>query len=186
MGQYYKAVIKEHGAKTWKSFDSWTFNCGAKLMEHSYVPNFFVMYIKNLIFDTPTRVVWAGDYAENEKGKDDNLYILAKEQQVLTTCGMEGLHDLLVQKLPEMRYLVNDSKKMYVDYSKIQADSWGYKIDPLPLLCAEGNGQGGGDYWGKNEGLVGSWARDFISITSEIPQGYKELVPEFREGRDLE
>jgi hypothetical protein len=49
----------------------------------------------------------------------------------------------------------------------------------LPLLTAEGNGRGGGDYRGENENLIGSWARDIISVEMEIPDGYDELVCEF-------
>ena len=182
MGQYFKAIVKEHRAKTWKSFDAWSWNNGAKLMEHSYINNSFVSYIKDLIYDCPMRVVWGGDYADDEPNKGENLYVLAKEQQVLTTCGKEELYKRLKEKFSKPHYLVNDSKKLYVDYSKIQADSYGYKIDPLPLLTAEGNDRGGGDYHGSNMSLVGSWARDFICVLPEIPEGYKELIPDFREG----
>ena len=48
-------------------------------------------------------------------------------------------------------------------------------------MTAEGNGAGGGDYYGSNEILVGSWARDVISIDEEIPENYTELVCEFIE-----
>ena len=185
MGQYYKAIVKERNKKTWMSFDAWTFNNGAKLMEHSYVKNPMVLYIKNMLLDYPMRVVWGGDYADNENGKDSNLYCLAKEQQVLTRNGMESLYEILKEKEANsvFRYLVNDSKKLFVDYSKIEPDEYGYRIDPLPLLCAEGNGQGGGDYFGTNMELVGTWARDFIWVTKDNPAeyGYKEIVPDFKE-----
>jgi hypothetical protein len=71
-----------------------------------------------------------------------------------------------------------------VDYSKVEKDEYGYRIDPMPLLCAEGNGRGGGDYHGSAMKLIGSWARDLISVESEIPNGYTELVPSFREGEE--
>jgi hypothetical protein len=32
--------------------------------------------------------------------------------------------------------------------------------------------------------LVGAWARDLVYVTSELPEGYKELMPYFREGED--
>jgi hypothetical protein len=154
-------------------------------MEHSYVKNPMVLYIKDMIFCTPMRIVWGGDYADNEKGKGSNLYCLAKEQQILTINGIENIVETLKKKEPKFRYLVNDSKKLFVDYSKIIPDEYGYSIDPLPLLCAEGNGQGGGDYWGTNMELVGSWARDFIYTATSNPAeyGYKEIVPAFKEER---
>lgn len=185
MGQYYKAIVKEYKKKNWMSFDAWSFNNGAKLMEHSYVKNPMVLYIKDMIFDNPMRVVWGGDYADPEEGKDTNLYCLAKKQQILTINGMDSLYETLEAKSFRFRYLVNDSKRLFVDYSKIMPNNYGRSIDPLPLLCAEGNGQGGGDYWGTSMELVGSWARDFILVTDNNPaeQGYKEIVPAFKEER---
>ena len=53
------------------------------------------------------------------------------------------------------------------------------QINPLPLLLAQGNGQGGGDYRGKNENTVGIWAKNEISIEFEVPEGYKELIVSF-------
>jgi len=37
------------------------------------------------------------------------------------------------------------------------------------------NGRGGGDFRGESD-LVGSWARDLISVSKELPTGYKELI----------
>lgn len=61
-----------------------------------------------------------------------------------------------------------------------------YHFDPLVLLLAGGNGQGGGDYYGPNKELVGTWIRDVehiytLSDPSEIPEGYKEVIPYFAE-----
>jgi hypothetical protein len=54
-------------------------------------------------------------------------------------------------------------------------------LHPLPLLTAEGNGRGGGDFRGDDpQNLVGSWARDLISVeaalTPEQLNEYTELV----------
>ena len=54
-------------------------------------------------------------------------------------------------------------------------------IHPLPLLTAEGNGRGGGDYYGSDMELVGTWARDVISVERQVPEGYSELVCNFTE-----
>lgn len=55
----------------------------------------------------------------------------------------------------------------------------GWTVHPLPLLTAEGNGRGGGDYHEQNPDieLVGTWARDSISklIGSSLEYvGYEE------------
>ena len=73
------------------------------------------------------------------------------------------------------RYIVNHSKKLFVDKEKLTSN-----IHPLPLLTCEGNGRGGGDYGGSSE-LVGSWARDVISVERLAPASsdFTELVCEF-------
>lgn len=174
MGQYYKPMIKRKGSKVWKCFKARDFDNGAKLMEHSYIGNSLTNYVKNLILRTPMCVVWAGDYADDEKGEDANLYFIFEATNPKDKSVPQ-------ESIDSMRYLVNHKKKLYVDYSKIEQDEYGYRIDPLPLLTAEGNGRGGGDYRGANDKLVGSWARDLISVESEMPNGYTELVPSFRE-----
>lgn len=177
MGQYYKPMLKPKGGRVWKCFNPWDFNNGAKLMEHSYIGNAVTNYVKNLILRTPMRLVWAGDYADDEKGKDTNLYCLFEAKEPKDKSVPQ-------ESIESMRYLVNHKKKLYVDYSKVEKDEYGYRIDPMPLLCAEGNGRGGGDYHGSAMNLIGSWARDLISVESEIPNGYTELVPSFREGEE--
>jgi hypothetical protein len=73
------------------------------------------------------------------------------------------------------RYLVNHDTRQYVDKDKAG------DVHPLPLLTAEGNGRGGGDYRGGNEDLVGIWARDILSAEHEVPAGFAELLVCFDE-----
>jgi len=175
MGQYFKAVIKEKRHRVWKSFSPRTFNSWRKFFEHDYVTNNYVLYIKDLIYNVPTRVVWAGDYAENEVGKDENLYNLAKEQTI--NGSIENLIDYLRanQKVGAYRYLVNESKGIFLDYTKVRENDYGYSLDPMPILCAEGCME----YDGNNCVLWGTWARDFIYTTDKKPENYKEIVPDF-------
>jgi hypothetical protein len=42
-------------------------------------------------------------------------------------------------------------------------------------MTCEGNGRGGGDYRG-DEDYVGSWARDIISVSNVVPEGYSEFM----------
>jgi hypothetical protein len=87
------------------------------------------------------------------------------------------------------RYLVNHTKKEFVDKNKLKTDG-GWVIHPLPLLTCSGNGRGGGDYGGTDENYVGSWAGDVISVEKEDlklfifkKNDYKEIKPRFEEGR---
>jgi hypothetical protein len=75
MGQYYVAVIlgarglPAEQIRAWASSYDW--NCGAKLMEHSWIGSRFVEVVMHHLGPTgaahKSRVVWAGDYADEER-----------------------------------------------------------------------------------------------------------------------
>jgi hypothetical protein len=75
----------------------------------------------------------------------------------------------------DVRFIINHSKKTFVDKHKGIKDNNGWAIHPLPLLTCEGNGRGGGDYRGESP-LIGSWARDVISVSDTKPKDFEELV----------
>ena len=182
MGQYYIAIILEgeknpndpslEDGNTIKpeaiklymvSYRYWN---GAKLMEHSYLDNNFVKQFEyHLTKDGmfyKSRAVWAGDYADNEPNLDTNLYHIADNN---FPDKIYGSSETITKNY---RYILNHDKKQYVDKKK-------YKVlHPLPLLIAEGNGRGGGDYRGPFKEDIGIWARDVISVDEEIPEGYEE------------
>jgi hypothetical protein len=179
MGQYYKPVVLD---KTKKKPINWIYSHkydnGLKLMEHSWLGNNFVGAVENLLIPGGEwymmPIVWAGDYADTEKDKEYNIYSL---------CGDDNEINPTETKIgSEYRYIVNHTKKQFVDKTKVPlsdvydngAEKFEYRIHPLPLLTCEGNGRGGGDYGGK-EDIVGSWARDIISIEIEEPIAMKEL-----------
>lgn len=181
MGQYYIAVNASN--KEWvDSGDN-----GAKLMEHSYIGNSFVEAVEFLLIDdgegnrgrwSGNRIVWAGDYANTEPLDGNNLYSSAEEKDKLK---------MLIEAVPSnYHYLVNWDKKQFVDKTKCNPikGQWninGFMIHPLPLLTADGNGRGGGDYNGENIDYVGTWARDRISLMKEIPEDFTEIRPNFDE-----
>jgi hypothetical protein len=170
MGQYYKpCILDTENKRTVKAFVySHDYKSGLKLMEHSWLKNPFVKAFESLILKKPQRVVWAGDYAEPEKGLKNNAYMRCTNK--LKTNPTEQPTDR------ESRYLVNYTKGLFVD-KNATPDSDGWRIHPLPLLTCEGNGQGGGDYFGDDtNSLIGSWARDIISVEAKKPKGFKELI----------
>lgn len=169
MGQYYLAIIlAEKSDKEYirTYIPPHMYNNGAKLMEHSYINNNFVRIVENLIGPKgmfyKCRLVWAGDYADNEPDSDKNLYSMCNEKDGFISNNEQVSYP----------YIVNHTKKMYVMKKG--------NIHPLPLLTAEGNGRGGGDYRESNNTLVGSWARDVISMENEVPD-YTLLEYEFSE-----
>lgn len=79
----------------------------------------------------------------------------------------------------DYKYILNLDKKQYVKIPKYNENEW--TIHPLPLLCADGNGRGSGDYSGSDMDKVGVWAYDRIGISNEIPNEFTELVVNFEE-----
>jgi hypothetical protein len=177
MGQYYKPILLDKTKKTIVSFmESWDFTNGSKLMEHSWIGNKFVASFESLIRNKPTRVVWAGDYADEEKtGK--SLYSISSDNE-----NLKVIPELRVN-LIESRFIINHSKELFVDKRNCPKDKDGWRIHPLPLLTSDGNGRGGGDYYSSDMELVGSWCRDIISVSQKKPIGMKELKPNFIETR---
>jgi hypothetical protein len=176
MGQGYRAIIlgsdpnkEKEIIRTW--VDPHLYANGYKLMEHSYVGNNFVSAVEYLISPLgmfyKSRIVWAGDYANEEVGLADNLYSLTCDDIIEGKMSRPSSPDMSIY-----RYIVNHTQKLYID-------KLGRRIHPLPLLTAEGNCGAGGDYRGVNIEIIGSWARNIISVEKTIPDDYVEIVCEF-------
>lgn len=183
MGQYYKPAIlrKNHKLATKSnpclaSLSPYAFLSGAKLMEHSYIGNKFVGAVMNLIADDSRfyghPFAWVGDYADVVNG--NNLYDCAHDIQEET----EKKYEDCVTTPREFKYLVNLTKKQYIELPTHNPNKW--QVHPLPLLTAFGNGRGGGDYY-KDDKRVGSWAFDRIGCTNSEDKliGLKRVEIEF-------
>lgn len=177
MGQYFLPLILGPAGESPEFIRAWMesfdYGSGSKMTEHSYLNNEFVNALEfQLSPQGPfwkSRLVWAGDY------DDAKLYERAVQ---------EGNKKISPPRnsAKELRYIVNHTKAAFVDKAKLSPGGpHGLVFHPLPLLTAQGNGQGGGDYRGNDAQLVGSWAYDTISVEREMPQGYQELVCDFRE-----
>ena len=189
MGQYFKGVILNSHKKNYPNKEKvaawispYDFGNGAKLMEHSYINNNYVGAFETLInkengIYAGLPIIWAGDYADDEpytlNGNKVTIYSLTDYAEKIT--------DLTPK---HYRYVINEDKKQFIDTNKIKADNYGYKIHPLPLLCADGNGRGGGDYHGRNMKHVGSWKRNVVVVSDIRPdESYKEITINFVEER---
>lgn len=110
---------------------------------------------------------------------NDNDKVIRRAKPKLTASATENNN---------IRFLVNETKKQFVDLWEVPSVD-GYRIHPLPLLTCEGNGRGGGDYDGLDMELVGSWARDFITVQEHDwtymdylkNSGYTKIEPVFVE-----
>ena len=166
----------------------------AKLLEHSYWGNPFVLAIASKLWRTKGKLAWVGDYAEasdfnwNEAFVDSHKEGVVRDDLIYNGFRLEG------------KYFINHSKKMIIDLDKYREllKSVEMIISPIPLLTAVGNDKGGGDFHkgtGVGYDLIGTWAWDVIEITDqdvydwkydrEAQEWEKTLKKEFLEYTDV-
>lgn len=183
MGQYYTpTVIKSETRKVKSSHDveAWfyphSYGEGLKLMEHSYKGGSLVNAVRNWLIDNGGgNLVWAGDYADEEAKGKPNIYTISNDEGIRET-------DYTDEDRAGYHFYNNHDKHEFVDLDKcLSKNEWSSVIDPLPILTCEGNGRGSGDYEGSSMALVGTWARDFITCSMAPTEGYKEIIPDFKE-----
>lgn len=149
MGQYYSfSNLDKKEYITPHSFDN-----GAKLMESAWVNNNYLNVISNLLENEwfGCKIVNCGDYSDHSS----DYYMNPKWKQL-----KEGNENFNLQDY----VLVNLDKNIYCSFEGCPEDSDGWRINPLPLLLADGNGRGGGDYRGPYQEDVGSWSYDRIGV----------------------
>ena len=194
MGQYYRgAILNEEKNDVIKSLCCYVHNNGAKLMEHSYIGNHYVRAFEKLLGTTYKNkpFVWVGDYADKSEyyGQACTYCDNKAKGNFLNKHGSDIENDKYIDsiyyenipynKTRYYKYLLNYDTKQYVKLPKYNKNKW--VIHPLPLLCADGNGRGGGDYYGTNMDMVGIWAYNHIGCDNEVPIEFTELKVEFVE-----
>lgn len=190
MGQYYEVLIEQNGQYYHSNRivdDNLT---PAKLTEHSWFENELLKCVQWFIYKKPSRVYWVGDYANSVNHKIN--WLNPKDiKKIYSLCyGVEK--DKRVKKINSFnskdtisfhnRFLVNYTKKIYIDgtaYFDLASDEEGWCTNPLSLLNALGNGEGGGDYCGKEEEKVGAWAGDWISIEDNPPLIFEDKTLDY-------
>lgn len=200
MGQYYRAMVKKPNGRLdvynrdviRKSKPEYML---AKLTEHSWWLNDFVNAVCLDILNSKdkNRVAWIGDYAHTYlKCYDLTSHNgLNKEQinRMYKRCwNCEGRAVNHTDFTLDGLFLINHTKKQYIDCSQyykdsVMPDEW--CLHPLPLLTCIGNGLGGGDYCSPTDDstkdYVGAWAWDEISIADKPVSDYSAIYPIFKE-----
>lgn len=189
MGQYYKIAFKDidkgiisRNDRKITNYDNYIM---AKLMEHSYLGNYLMDSVANMIHNKIYKIAWVGDYADEDvgnftKGEVKYSEIWGDEKKLINHKNIK-----LCKKFDyNGKYLVNCTKNVYIsfdDYCKDKDLNKDYVISPISILTAIGNGCGGGDYDGSNMNLVGDWTWDEITIVDEEPKDMKKLDVIFEE-----
>ena len=171
MGQYYMtAFMLDDG--TIEVMHPHHYDNGLKLMEHSYVGNNYVnTVIQHLMDKGICRMAHVGDYSDDVIDRMTGWKEYARK--AYSACWGKGYqkHYIHPEKMIEQDvYIINLDKKECI--RAIQTCDWDagqHWIATFMLLIAMGNGLGGGDYHGKNEGLVGRWACDRLCVSLVEP-----------------
>jgi len=81
------------------------------------------------------------------------------------------------------KFIVNHTKKMFFDKTKVPEDKDGWRVHPLPLITADSNGGGGSYHSEKGINWFGLWCGDVISLEEKIPTTdyFIEVKPDFKE-----
>ena len=195
MGQYYKPMSLD----TKEYLVSHKYGNGLKLMEHSYYKNNFVAEVIHLLMNewNTHQVLWSGDYSDNADYEwNENIFNEINPQKYnysMTDYGAFKSGDLSeeeyekvekdVENITENYAFVNYDKEIYCKLDCCPVIN-GWQISPIPLLLANSNGRGGGDYRSEHDyEKVGSWAYDKVGIIPNInvPTSYKKVEYNFHE-----
>ena len=195
MGQYYKPMSLD----TKEYLVSHKYGNGLKLMEHSYYKNNFVAEVIHLLMNewNTHQVLWSGDYSDNADYEwNENIFNEINPQKYnysMTDYGAFKNGDLSeeeyekvekdVENITENYAFVNYDKEIYCKLDCCPVIN-GWQISPIPLLLANSNGRGGGDYRSEHDyEKVGSWAYDKVGIIPNInvPTSYKKVEYNFHE-----
>ena len=154
---------------------------GYKLMETSYIGNQLVNHVVDELVahrDDSPRLAWIGEYLDDvdDESYPEDLKFLVR------TVNSPFEHSLRVTPVqdaaPPKVYIRCPERGEYVCYDRTTGGN--LLIAAIPLLCAVGNGLGGGDYEGTNMELVGAWAMRELEVCDAEPDGY-DLTEAFRE-----
>lgn len=164
---------------------------GPKLLENGLIGSLFVAGIVNLLREKVMRIAWLGDYAGRDEGNKGNegdeqfpgyddyeTYPSLTEDDYDYIWENDDDYMLAFPQMPNYEdgtrgYLVNLDKGQYIDLGDVP-DGEGTFLHPLVALTVIGNGRGGGDYYGTNMDMLGTWALDRIQVVDTEPVG---LVP---------
>lgn len=189
MGQYFNAVFLKRNHKLAKepvigAIRPSDFNNLAKLMEHSYIGNYFVNAFMQLIneidgtyFACPC--AWIGDSSEPINNK--NYFHLSKKFCKATKYDNRDLLNSLENVY--YKYVINFSKKEYIILPQLNRSE--LTINPLPMLLAYGirtSSKNINFCYGISSKYIGRWAFNRIGCTNDEKyiQGLKELKLEIK------
>ncbi len=180
--QEFKTIIFKdvHNKKSIRVYES---PLGRGICDQMHSDSDAVTCVMADILETPMRIAWVGEYTNHNKDHYNcppeewrDIYALCYGKKAVSAIKAEA-PSALAGSLKES-YIINHTKKMFINMGLMNRMPGGMRINPLPLLTACGNGRSE-DYEGTNMDFVGSWALDEISCSFTKPEGYEQLFITF-------
>ena len=191
MGQYYIPIVqatkwvkdKKSGRDKFVrkvfAISPYLFGGAAKLCENATKDEVIPKFIENLMYQLQkekwtTQLVWAGDYGEIQIATGKTLFETYREQtisKVKVVSRDEEKNEVIVKVpnvkpfnlLAEHKFYINADKQEIVNAEECKESYFSV----LALLTADGNGFGGGDYFGEFWRYAGRWKGNEIIISDE-------------------
>ena len=189
MGQYFFPILRE--ATKNKHYKDYTLcahklDNGLKLTEHSYIGNNFMNVVYNFLIRKPMKVYWWGDYTDPEDIKGSNAFF-EKMHKVARNDSNNIPYDVdsQINKYTKFPFLINHTKKEYIDIREYNPNTKRWIYHPLSLLTATSNGKGGGDYcsykYPERMANIGIWKGDLLEVSDTMPPNYTQQYYEFED-----
>lgn len=169
MGSYYKPVIADTKTFVTKTFNPHDYDNGYKLMEHSYLENYFMSTIMNQLAE-PAEYIHLCDYHEPDRIYENTWDDLPDDSKPEENNNHPG-------------FIMNHTNKSFIDFIELKKlykeKSIEWPIHPIPILCnSEEQSSGGGDYH-PVDSRRSTWASNTLQVTNEfidIPADYKNVT----------
>lgn len=176
MGEYYIATLLDSAGRITRAVNPTHYGASERLGPHSRDATPFLTAVETLLaLDGGSRLVWAGDYADNEPGHDTNLYWAIQDHQFVrfeglvdTEIGIEANTPRPTVPPARYRYVCNADRHEYFDKLTLAIDHHNERRNILPALTSHGSTG------------AGPWARDHIYLTDSHPDPTWKRVPSSR------
>lgn len=173
MGEYYIATLLDTAGRITRAVHPLDYGTSERLGPQTREGTPFLLAVETLLaLDGGSRLVWAGDYADDEPGQDTNLYWAIRPHQFVRFAGLiddeAGIEANAARPPIQPRlqtYVCNADRREYFDKRTLPVDHYHQRRNMLPALTAHGHGQ------------PARWARNRIYLIDTRPGDTWTEVP---------
>ena len=142
MGQYFTPTFLDAAGRIVAALNPDDYGSGLKIYGHTRHDAPLMRAVEALLrLDGNIRLVWAGDYADEERGRNANLYFLAEPKHFVRFAGLV-LDDVApTATLPDhftagggVGFICNADKRAFLDIAALPLDDWAVRRNPSVVV----------------------------------------------------